>query len=168
MVGNLPDNCYNDIRFDSLEDAEQWYHEYATHIGFGIRRRDFRKVQDGRLVSYKWVCSKEGYRDPKWNEMEGRKRKARTETREGCGVKFRVNFDSKTSKWLIKEFATDHNHPVFNQDHVSYILSHRNIIHWNSRRRGYNRSYKPKDLPNDLKKVRREDIASADARLLVL
>lgn len=54
-LGDLYEDGLKHIQFDSWEEAGAWYREYARENGFGIRKRDFRRLNDGTLVCYKWL-----------------------------------------------------------------------------------------------------------------
>ncbi|CAN1143527.1 Protein FAR1-RELATED SEQUENCE 5 [Linum perenne] len=75
----------------------------------------------------KWVCGKEGHRDPKWYALHGRKRKPRPESREGCLAMIRVNFDPCTRKWIVKDFYSSHKHDLVPSKHIQFLHSHRDV-----------------------------------------
>ncbi|XP_058767485.1 protein FAR1-RELATED SEQUENCE 5-like isoform X2 [Vicia villosa] len=74
--------------FDSLEDGEMFYKNYAHSVGFSVRCSSENKNKDGVK---RFVCSKEGYKPNVSKEKEvselGVKVKRRSLTREGCDVK---------------------------------------------------------------------------------
>ncbi|CAN1143526.1 Protein FAR1-RELATED SEQUENCE 5 [Linum perenne] len=110
-----------------LADTEVFYNAYAKQVGFSIRKRDVRKSRGGEVLMVKWVCGKEGHRDPKWYALHGRKRKPRPESREGCLAMIRVNFDPCTRKWIVKDFYSSHKHDLVPSKHIQFLHSHRDV-----------------------------------------
>ncbi|CAN1781172.1 Protein SUPPRESSOR OF K(+) TRANSPORT GROWTH DEFECT 1 [Linum perenne] len=62
---DLTDESVWGMEFGSWKDAEVFYNAYAKQVGFSIHKRDVRKSRGGEVVMVKWVCGKQGHRDPK-------------------------------------------------------------------------------------------------------
>lgn len=81
--------------FGSSNDAYQFYHAYAAHVGFRVRIGQlFRSKNDGLITSRRFVCSKEGFQHP---------------SRVGCGAYLRVK-RQPSGKWVVDRLHKDHNH----------------------------------------------------------
>lgn len=98
--------------FDSLKQAELFYCTYSKVVGFSVRKDDLRRNKYGATILRRWVCSKQGQRPKKWLEKRDRIREPRALTRVGCRASFRVNYHRETSKWVVKEFVTEHTHEL--------------------------------------------------------
>lgn len=55
--------------FDTVNDAHVWYKNYTKSIGFSVRKDELRHDgKSGEVASWRWVCSRQGYRLKKWME----------------------------------------------------------------------------------------------------
>ncbi|KAH9802306.1 protein FAR1-RELATED SEQUENCE [Citrus sinensis] len=114
--------------FDSVEDAELWYNNYARMLGFGVRKDDMRRgKKSGRITIRRWVCHFEGVRDERQSQNCSRVREPRPITRTGCRASFRVNYDDSVGKYIAKEFRPEHNHHLASTNEVHLIRSHRKV-----------------------------------------
>ncbi|KAH9648477.1 hypothetical protein KPL70_025597 [Citrus sinensis] len=114
--------------FDSVEDAELWYNNYARMLGFGVRKDDMRRgKKSGRITIRRWVCHFEGVRDERQSQDCSRVREPRPITRTGCRASFRVNYDESVGKYIAKEFRPEHNHHLASNDEVHLIRSYRKV-----------------------------------------
>lgn len=77
--------------FDTLEDSEKFYKSYAHGVGFSVRCSWENKNKNGVIRWKYFVCSKEGYKPNKANDVEQSettiKTRRRSLTREGCNAK---------------------------------------------------------------------------------
>lgn len=77
--------------FDTSEDGEKFYKNYMYNVEFSVRSSTGNKNKDGVTRCKYFVCSKEGYKSNKANEMEQgestTKTRKRSVTREGCNAK---------------------------------------------------------------------------------
>ncbi|XP_058774984.1 protein FAR1-RELATED SEQUENCE 12-like [Vicia villosa] len=97
------------MKFDSIETAYQFWLAYGAHVGFGVRKRYVNKSRkDGTISSCRFVCSKEGLRQPDKRDVFVSNHRA--ETRTDC--KARIALVLKNGKFVIHEFVQDHNHPL--------------------------------------------------------
>ncbi|KAL8486311.1 hypothetical protein ACS0TY_023133 [Phlomoides rotata] len=83
------------LEFDTAEEAQEFYSNYATQVGFKIRIGQlYRSRVDGSVISRRFVCSKEGYQ---------------TNTRTGCQAFIRVQ-KVDSGKWVLANIKKEHNH----------------------------------------------------------
>ncbi|XP_015384802.1 protein FAR1-RELATED SEQUENCE 5-like [Citrus sinensis] len=117
-----------DRHFNSVEDAQLWYNNYARMIGFGVRKDNMRRgKKSGRITIRRWVCHFEGVRDERQSQNCSRVREPRLITRTGCRASFRVNYDESVGKYIAKEFRPEHNHHLASNNEVHLIRSHRKV-----------------------------------------
>ena len=174
------------MTFISHEAAGQFYNTYGRYAGFSVHKDDLKHDKNNMPISRRWVCSREGYRSVKNVERVERSREPRGLTRVGCKATFRVKFDRKTQKWVVKEFVMDHNHELVTQCGVPFLRSHRRVkspdraqaislrnvgMHTSHIRDfmlqqsgGYqNVGFTTKDLYNDMTSYRKEELRDGDA-----
>ncbi|XP_022849212.1 protein FAR1-RELATED SEQUENCE 7-like isoform X1 [Olea europaea var. sylvestris] len=85
------------LEFDSAEEAQEFYSDYATQVGFKIRIGQlYRSRVDGTVISRRFVCSKEGFQ---------------TNARTGCPAFIRVQ-KVDSGKWVLANIKNDHNHEL--------------------------------------------------------
>ena len=114
--------------FDSVENVQLWYNNYARMIGFGVRKDDMQRgKKSGRITIQRWVCHFEGVRDERQSQNCSRVRELRPITRNGCRASFRVNYDESVGKYIAKEFRPEHNHHLASNNEVYLIRSHRKV-----------------------------------------
>lgn len=117
-VANLTRSDITGCKFDTVEDAKRFFYLYGRLTGFSIRKGHLRKRQNGEIMLRQWLCSKEGRREGKYLKKVDRKREPRAITRVDCKVEFRVVKNINSSKWQVKEFRTEHSHPLAIKSHV--------------------------------------------------
>lgn len=118
-----------EMTFVSEEAAFVFYNAYAKEHGFSIRRDRLKrgKGPSRQIQLRKFVCSRQGKRQPQFLTMEGRRRRLRPESRCNCGAELIVNLDKKREVWFVKSFVDDHNHILARPDEVPFLWSHRKI-----------------------------------------
>ncbi|CAI9771019.1 unnamed protein product [Fraxinus pennsylvanica] len=85
------------LEFDSAEEAQEFYSDYATQVGFKIRIGQlYRSRVDGDVISRRFVCSKEGFQ---------------TNARTGCPAFIRVQ-KVDSGKWVLANIKKEHNHEL--------------------------------------------------------
>ncbi|KAK3195642.1 hypothetical protein Dsin_026952 [Dipteronia sinensis] len=52
--------------FDSVEQAESFYFNYAKVMGFSVRKDEVRHDDRGCIKLRRWVCNKQGHRPKIW------------------------------------------------------------------------------------------------------
>ncbi|KAJ4815970.1 FAR1-related sequence 1 [Rhynchospora pubera] len=93
------------MAFESEEKAYEYYINYASNIGFTVRKGWWDKTSKNTTRSRTFVCSREGFK-PK-NESK----RVRPETRTGCQARMAIKTDSR-GRYRVSEFIPDHNHPL--------------------------------------------------------
>ncbi|XP_077223086.1 uncharacterized protein LOC143856703 [Tasmannia lanceolata] len=113
------------MEFESEEAAKMFYNSYARRMGFSIRVSIYcRSKRDGSIISRRFVCSKEGFRRNRNASNEGRSKRPRAITREGCKAMIVVKKQS-SGKWFLSKFERDHSHPLAPPGKVHCLRSHR-------------------------------------------
>ncbi|XP_020263288.1 protein FAR1-RELATED SEQUENCE 5-like [Asparagus officinalis] len=109
------------MKFNSYEEAYNYYNSYALLMGFGIRKSMVNYSRKTReVVDRKFVCNKEGYKSNK-DKMEIHLRR---ETRVGCKAMMRVKILEDKS-WEVTEFVEEHtNHVLSSPDKAKMHRSH--------------------------------------------
>ncbi|KAL2935221.1 Protein FAR1-RELATED SEQUENCE 5 [Bienertia sinuspersici] len=110
------------MEFESLEEGEKFYKNYAHHVGFGVRKSSNKKGESGENKYKKFVCYKEGFKVPLRNgNKKVRKRKL---TREGCNawVGFRKNIGGN---YEIYKFYEGHTHVLATPSKCHMLKSNR-------------------------------------------
>ena len=97
---------------------------FAKVTEFSIWQNELKWDKNWDIISWKWVCSKEGHRLAKCFQNENRQCDPRSLTWVGCWVAFRIGFSRKLEKWIVKEFRKDHNHPLVDAIDTQFLQSH--------------------------------------------
>ncbi|XP_048136110.1 protein FAR1-RELATED SEQUENCE 7-like isoform X2 [Rhodamnia argentea] len=88
---------YVGLEFNTADDARIFYGNYASRVGFKIRSGQlYRSRVDGSVCNRRFVCWKEGFQ---------------INSRTGCPAFIRVK-KSDSGKWVLDQFAKDHNHDL--------------------------------------------------------
>lgn len=103
---------YTGMTFPSLEDARDFYYEYAKRTGFTIRTNRIRhSLKNMAIIGRDFVCSREGFRSAKHALRKDRVLPPRPITREGCKAMIRLAARDG-SKWVVTKFVREHNHKL--------------------------------------------------------
>ncbi|EOY04875.1 FAR1 DNA binding domain - like 10 [Theobroma cacao] len=109
-IGNL--EPYNGMTFQSLDDARDFYFEYAKRTGFTIRTNRIRhSLKNMAIIGRDFVCSREGFRAAKHTHRKDRVLPPRPITREGCKAMIRLAARDG-GKWIVTKFVREHNHKL--------------------------------------------------------
>ncbi|CAA0812843.1 Protein FAR1-RELATED SEQUENCE 11 [Striga hermonthica] len=117
--------------FQSLEEAYNFYNNYAKQAGFSVRIANNKKSKETNEEVWKmYSCNKEGKTDETWQtkkkkiatESRGRKR---GHTRCGCQAKMSVKKSQDDGMWIVSCFIEQHNHPLTTPNKVHLLPSHR-------------------------------------------
>ena len=92
-------------KFKSVEEAENWYNNYAKVMGFSIRKNAKKLDGDGNVQSRRWFCSREGARLQKWLDMGNRKHEPKSISRCECKATFRIRLIKQNSRYEVAEFV---------------------------------------------------------------
>ncbi|XP_054778388.1 protein FAR-RED IMPAIRED RESPONSE 1-like [Prosopis cineraria] len=110
--------------FGSWEEAWEFWQEYAKNTGFEPRKYNgTNSRKDGSLITYRYVCCKEGCR--KEGKKETYSSKYRAETRTNCKARMIVSFIDQ--KYKITKFDEEHNHPLHTPATRHFLASQRNL-----------------------------------------
>ncbi|XP_045791852.1 protein FAR1-RELATED SEQUENCE 5-like [Trifolium pratense] len=111
------------MKFDSVNEAWEFWAAYGKEKGFGVRKQYTNKRKDGYIRSFRFVCCKEGHRTKNPTSLLVKNPKA--ETRTGCPT--RIALSRKDEKFVIHEFVEAHNHLLQLPETTHMLASHRKI-----------------------------------------
>ncbi|XP_042978527.1 protein FAR1-RELATED SEQUENCE 5-like [Carya illinoinensis] len=93
------------MTFSSEEEVRSYYMKYAKHKGFGVRRRNSRQSEDGRVRWFTLVCARQGTVKSQASNIL----KPRQTERVGC--KARVNAVlNEDGRYTLSSVILDHTH----------------------------------------------------------
>ncbi|KAG6502293.1 hypothetical protein ZIOFF_042184 [Zingiber officinale] len=119
------------MEFESDEVAKEYYIAYANRIGFGVRMNKSRRSRkDDTVIMRRFVCTKEGFHSKRVIYDDGKKKRKRGTTREGCMAMIEV-IRKDHGKWVVTKLITEHSHVVAFPDKAQPPLSN-SVIHNNS------------------------------------
>ncbi|XP_042514590.1 protein FAR1-RELATED SEQUENCE 5-like [Macadamia integrifolia] len=104
------------MKFVDLKEAYSFYSNYARMIGFGVRidrtNLSRKREPDGsrQVLSKRFVCYKEGFRNDNHKRQRGKDVRHRTEVRIGCPAFVMVK--AAPDGWVVDKFEPNHNHPM--------------------------------------------------------
>ncbi|CAL5338641.1 unnamed protein product [Camellia sinensis] len=107
LIQNLTKNDVLEMQFNLEEDANDFYNQYA------------------KVLSRKWVCSRQGQRAKQHLARIDQKKAARALTRVGCDAHFRIRYNLDVGKYIVTHFNMEHNHPLATSPSVPFLQSHR-------------------------------------------
>lgn len=100
------------MEFDSDEAAKEYYIAYANNVGFGVRMNKSRRSRkDDTVIMRRFVCTREGFHSKRVIYDDGKKKRKRGTTREGCMAMIEV-IRKDHCKWLVTKLETEHTHMV--------------------------------------------------------
>ncbi|KAK3034222.1 hypothetical protein RJ639_032802 [Escallonia herrerae] len=103
---------FTGMTFTSLDDARDFYYEYAKRTGFTIRTNRIRhSLKNTAIIGRDFVCSREGFRSAKHALRKDRVLPPKPVTREGCKAMIRLAARNG-DKWLVTKFVGQHNHKL--------------------------------------------------------
>ncbi|RYR56745.1 hypothetical protein Ahy_A05g022439 [Arachis hypogaea] len=113
--------------FRSEKRAYEFYSKYGRCYGFGVRKRDYGKDEEGNLIRRMFFSNISGLRDEKHLNKLDRKRGHYPETRTNCMAKLSIYLDRKNSTWKVHKVILDHNHKLTPREMVHMIPKFRHI-----------------------------------------
>ncbi|XP_016200087.1 protein FAR1-RELATED SEQUENCE 5-like [Arachis ipaensis] len=113
--------------FRSEERAYEFYGRLGECNGFGVRKGDYAKDEDGSVVRRRFFCNRAGLRDGKHYNRLDRKRCHRPETCTNCQALMSVYLDKGSSVWKVRKVILEHNHELIPMGMVHMIRSFRAI-----------------------------------------
>ena len=100
------------MEFDTDEAAKDFYVAYANRVGFGVRMNKSRRSRrDDTVIMRRFVCTREGFHSKRVVYDDGKKKRKRGTTREGCMAMIEV-IKKDHGKWVVSKLVTDHTHLV--------------------------------------------------------
>ncbi|WOL13205.1 protein FAR1-RELATED SEQUENCE 5-like [Canna indica] len=100
------------MEFDSDESAKEYYIAYANRVGFGVRMNKSRRSRkDDTVIMRRFVCTREGFHSKRVIYDDGKKKRKRGTTREGCMAMIEV-IRKDHGKWVVTKLITEHTHMV--------------------------------------------------------
>lgn len=116
------------MNFQTEDECYNFYNSYAKRKGFSVRKDIVRREKRVGAIEYRrFVCSKEGIRDPSLVKPEDRVRRERALTRMECPASLSIKLDKKRGIWFVDNFIDEHNHPLTSHDETPFLRSHRKI-----------------------------------------
>lgn len=108
MTGDLKlDEPYVGLKFESEEEAKDFYVEYSKRLGFVVRMMQRRRSGiDGRTLARRLGCNKQGF-----GPNNQRSSSSSSSSREGCKATILVKME-KSGKWVVTRFIKEHNHSL--------------------------------------------------------
>ncbi|XP_020274306.1 uncharacterized protein LOC109848968 isoform X2 [Asparagus officinalis] len=98
------------MEFESEQEAQTFYKEYAKRVGFRARVSSYyRSKRDNSIISRLIVCSKEGFRAKKDESGKDKLQRPRAITRIGCKAMIMVK-RRDSGKWIVSKLIKNHNH----------------------------------------------------------
>ncbi|XP_016205073.1 protein FAR1-RELATED SEQUENCE 6-like [Arachis ipaensis] len=93
--------------FGTIEDANQFYHNYAKRVGFVTKIRFTRRVGKYKVPENQMItCNKEGKHKSRVSPIE----KTNPRTNYNCPARISIRFN-KEGLWIISKVCLDHSHP---------------------------------------------------------
>ncbi|XP_030924635.1 protein FAR1-RELATED SEQUENCE 5-like [Quercus lobata] len=117
MDANVDLNPRVGMKFDTLEDAWEFWLKYGRQVGFDVRKHYINKSKnDGKGTSRGFVCAKQGIRGKEKEDMICTRN--RDETRTNFPVRLYVSLVRVSGKFKEFDFVGEHNHTL----HLSEIV----------------------------------------------
>ncbi|XP_042491887.1 protein FAR1-RELATED SEQUENCE 5-like isoform X2 [Macadamia integrifolia] len=119
------------MQFVDLKAAYSFYSNYARKKGFGVRidrtNLSRKRESDGsrQVLSKRFVCYKEGFRNDNHKRQRGKEVRRRTEVRVGCPAFVMVK--AASNGWVADKFEANHNHPMVFPGQTSRLRAHQNL-----------------------------------------
>lgn len=117
---------YTNQIFASLDEGFNFYKAYALLGGFSVRKTTEKTDDDGTVILKHYVCSCEGFNDPKDNSEKVVKKRRTSSRRCGCRAKMVLKFMSP-DKYFISSFVEQHNHPLTTEKGRHFLRASRKM-----------------------------------------
>ncbi|RYR10571.1 hypothetical protein Ahy_B05g079002 [Arachis hypogaea] len=113
--------------FRSDEDTYKFYKKFGKYHGFGVRKGDSWKDEDGIVTRQRFFCNRQGLRDAKHYNRLDRMRVQKPETRTNCEAKFSIYLDKSASLWRVRKIKNKHNNDLIPSCMVHLIAKYRSL-----------------------------------------
>ncbi|KAL0539245.1 hypothetical protein IC582_023428 [Cucumis melo] len=97
------------MKFSSVEETYQFYVNYATKVGFTVRKQYHKKKKNGIVSRASFCCSKEGFRQV--NKRKEFDHYTRPISRTGCEASLACLL-GKNGQYRVVSFKGNHNHDL--------------------------------------------------------
>ncbi|CAL8997118.1 unnamed protein product [Prunus brigantina] len=128
MIVNRVENIDEDLLgrvVSTEEEAYNLYNNYATRVGFSVRKGQKRYNTKKVLRQFSYLCSKEGFRlDSDPSELS---KVSKLETRTGCKASIRFAFQDEDDTWKVSYFVPEHNHELAKPEERQFLRSNRKV-----------------------------------------
>ena len=130
-ISDIPDGekpAYG-MMYHSLEQAYEYYKDYAKRAGFEIRLGQHYKStknKDNNPDLQYFVCSKEGINPAPKKVGSKRKHRKHPSKRTDCKAVLRVRYVEGKGYWCY-EFVEGHNHSLVSQEDSVFLVSSRDV-----------------------------------------
>ena len=126
--GSLKKDDVLALTFQTADAGEEFYDAYSAAVGFGWRKGDLYRGEEGLIRSREWVCCKEGVRQKKHlDAAPSLSRNPRKETRTDCKARLRIGYDDRSKVYVVKIFVAEHNHPLATKNQIGFVRAHRRV-----------------------------------------
>ncbi|RYR10434.1 hypothetical protein Ahy_B05g078885 [Arachis hypogaea] len=98
--------------FRTEERAYEFYMRFGKCHGFGVRKGDYGKDDDGNVIKRRFFCNRDGLRDEKHYNRFDRKRCHKPETEMNCQAKLSIYLNKESSNWKVRKVILEHNHEL--------------------------------------------------------
>ena len=115
------------LEFASVEEAFNFYNEYAWLGGFSVRKDTSRKNKDGVICMQLLRCSKAGKRNQRTILIEESKRRSCPLTRWCCPAKIVFKRPMNGIAYQVSQFIESHNHVLCTPTKTSRLRSHKRV-----------------------------------------
>ncbi|XP_062203811.1 protein FAR1-RELATED SEQUENCE 5-like [Phragmites australis] len=116
------------MTFGSEDECYSFYNKYARGKGFNIRKDVVRREKKvGDIFYRRYLCCKEGSRDPELSDIKNRKRRERAKIRCDCPAQLCIRLDKARGIWFVDNFVDDHNHRLTSPDETPFLRSQRKM-----------------------------------------
>lgn len=127
----VPDNekPVEKMLFDSLDQAFEFYSNYARKSGFEPRKSSENKGKHGVITRKYFLCSKEGQNPKTYANtlIEPTGKRVTTSKRTGCEARIILKLNRKKKKYEVVEFEEEHNHSMVHKDDSHFLNSQRQL-----------------------------------------
>ncbi|KAG6436722.1 hypothetical protein SASPL_101624 [Salvia splendens] len=120
------------MKFASIDDAFEFYNQYACEAGFSARISNSKKNKMNEVVWKQFVCFKAGQTDEVRSKNRASsggpiKKRARGEVRTYCKAKISIVKQQTGPYWSISLFTEGHNHGLSTPSKVHLLRSYRSV-----------------------------------------
>lgn len=109
--------------FPTLDDAKEFYNNYARLVGFDTRKNGSKKVGD-KIIWLYIVCSKQGQK--KENEKGFIPKRKRGSKKCCCSARVAFKF-SGCAGYVVHDFVEGHNHEMVDPHHQRFMKLNRSM-----------------------------------------